>query len=154
MSGTIDPRLAVQDEPSRDNASEHPAARRLMVLSATAVMALGAAQFALAGFGGSGGSYLPHLIVGWIIVVLSILVLVAALTARVEPTYLYSAVALVVLAVVVSPLAVELTGRGLSLLSFKYVGVPRYLLGATHAFVGLIIFGTAGRLMGAGAPTR
>jgi len=154
VSETRDPQAAVQEGSGQESTSPPTPARRAMALLATGVMALSAAQFLFAGFGAFGGGYTPHLIIGWIIAALSILVLGAAVAAHVERSYLFSAVALVVLAVVVAPLAVELTGRGASILSTSFSGAPKSWLGAAHAFVGLVIFGTAGRIMAAGRPAR
>lgn len=126
---------------------------RVMVMLATVVMALSALQFALAGFGAFGRDYTPHIVIGWVIAGVSVLVLAAAFVARPGTGALVAAVVLAVFAAVLEPLLVDLTGRGGEFITYFSVDLGRSVsqwIGAMHAFVGLIIFGTAGRLMGAG----
>lgn len=98
---------------------------------------LAAIQIGLAGLGAFGGSFGPHMMLGYVIALLSILMLVAALIARPDRTVVIQAIVLFILAVPLQPM-LGTFGEGGS----QWVG-------ALHALNGVAITGLSGALMGA-----
>jgi hypothetical protein len=117
------------------------------------VLAFTALQFALAGFGAFGHNYSPHALIGWVIAALSVLVLAAALVERRDRSTIFIAAALVVFTLILQPLLASLGGRSGGIHG-GLGGALNQWVGALHAFIGLVIFGTAGRLMGAGRNSK
>lgn len=105
----------------------------LGILSAITLAAI-AVQIGLAGLGAFGGSFAAHMTMGYVIGLLTLLILIAALIARPGTTGIWLAVVLFVLAGPVQPL--------LATLSY---GNP--WLGALHGLDAAVIFGLTGRIM-------
>ncbi|MGH3320041.1 MAG: DUF6220 domain-containing protein [Streptosporangiaceae bacterium] len=103
---------------------------------AVITLALAAIQIGLAGLGAFGGSFGPHVTLGYVIALLSILMLVAALIARPSRRVVIQAIVLFLLAVPLQPMLATIGENGSS------------WIGALHALNGVVITGLAGALVG------
>lgn len=99
-------------------------------------VALAVIQIGLAGLGAFGGSFDAHMALGYIIALLTILMLIAALIARPTRGLVIRAVVLFILAVPLQPLLASIGENG------------SVWIGALHALNGVAITGLAGELMG------
>ncbi|MGH3504264.1 MAG: DUF6220 domain-containing protein [Nocardioidaceae bacterium] len=99
-------------------------------------VALAAIQIGLAGLGAFGGSFTAHMTLGYVIALLSILMLVTALIARPSRGIVIRAIVLFILAVPLQPV----------LASFGESG--NVWVGALHALNGVAITALAGTLAG------
>lgn len=99
-------------------------------------VALAAIQIGLAGLGAFGGSFKAHTTLGYVIALLTILVLIAALIARPNRSLVIQAVVLFILAVPLQPLLASIGENGSA------------WVGALHALNGVAITGLAGALAG------
>ncbi|MGH3318844.1 MAG: DUF6220 domain-containing protein [Streptosporangiaceae bacterium] len=104
------------------------------VLGMVTVAAI-AVQIGLAGLGAFGGSFGPHLTLGYGIALLTLLMLVASLIARPSGRVVLVTLLLFVLAGPIQPMLATLGSGGTA------------WLGALHAFDAVIIFGLTGWLM-------
>lgn len=106
---------------------------------AFAAIAMGTAilagfQIALAGIGAFGGTFAPHRVLGYIIALLTLLILIAALISRPGRRLVIMAVVLFVLAVLLQPTLAGIGEDGTS------------WVGGLHALNGVLIFGLSGSL--------
>lgn len=99
-------------------------------------VALAAIQIGLAGLGAFGGSFAAHMTLGYVIGLLTILMLIAALIARPNRGIVVRAIILFVLAVPLQPMLASFGENG------------SVWVGALHALNGVAITGLAGALAG------
>lgn len=126
----------VHDTPAPLTGARDGADAAFGVLALVTVV-LAAVQIGLAGLGAFGGSFDPHVSLGYVISLLSVLMLIAALIARPNRGLVIRAVVLFILAAPLQPMLASIAEGG----SGAWIG-------ALHALNGVVITGLAGELMG------